>query len=93
MTYTELPSWIQLSSKTGRNKKDLEATDERKWSFRKRRCSNWEPLTLELMIVLWIPLSLTLMVICRSERSGLMKGGWILMWGFFLGSNTYLFFF
>lgn len=42
------------------------------------------------MMVLWIPLSLTLMVICLSERSGLMNGGWILTCGFFLGSSMYL---
>lgn len=47
-------------------------------------------LTLHLMMVLWRPLSLILMVICLSERSGLMKGGWILTWGFFLGSSMYL---
>lgn len=52
--------------------------------------SNCEQVTLELIMVLWRPLSLTLMVICLSERSGLMNGGWILMWGFFLGSNMYL---
>lgn len=52
--------------------------------------SNCEWLTLELMMVLWMPLSLTLMVICLSDRSGLMNGGWILTWGFFLGSDVYL---
>lgn len=88
--FSELLSWIQLASKTGRNKKDLEVRNERNLTFRNWRRCNWELLTLELIIVLWIPLSLTLMVICRSETSGLMKGGWILMWGFFLGSNTYL---
>lgn len=34
-----------------------------------------ELLTLELTMVPWMPLSLTLMVICLSERSGLMNGG------------------
>lgn len=47
-------------------------------------------LTFDLMMVLWRPLSLILMVICLSERSGLMKGGWILTLGFFLGSRMYL---
>lgn len=42
------------------------------------------------MMVLWMPLSLTLMVICLSDRSGLMNGGWILTWGFLLGSKMYL---
>lgn len=41
-------------------------------------------------MVLWMPLSLILIVICLSARSGLMKGGWILTWGFFLGSSMYL---
>lgn len=47
-------------------------------------------LTLDLMMVLWMPLSLILMVICLSDRSGLIKGGWILTRGFFLGSSMYL---
>lgn len=49
-----------------------------------------EKVTLELMMVVWMPLSLILMVICLSDRSGLMNGGWILTWGFFLGSIMYL---
>lgn len=56
----------------------------------KKSSSNGEQLTLELTMVLWMPLSLILMVICLSDRSGLMNGGWILIWGFFFGSNMYL---
>lgn len=44
-------------------------------NIRKKLERNCEQLTLELMMVLWMPLSLILMVICLSEKSGLMNGG------------------
>lgn len=56
----------------------------------KRLWSKCERLTLDRTMVLWMPLSLTLMVICLSDRSVLMNGGWIFTWGFFLGSSMYL---
>lgn len=47
-------------------------------------------LTLLRLRLAWMPLSLIFTVICRSDKSGLRKGGFTLTACFFLGSTTYL---
>lgn len=47
-------------------------------------------LTLLRLRLAWIPLSLIFTVICRSDKSGLRKGGFTLTACFFLGSTMYL---
>lgn len=47
-------------------------------------------LTLLRLRLAWIPLSLIFTVICRSDKSGLRKGGFTLTASFFLGSTMYL---
>lgn len=47
-------------------------------------------LTLLRLRLAWIPLSLIFTVICRSDKSGLRKGGFTLTACLFLGSTMYL---